>query len=151
MGLSVEENVSDTDSLINRLMCQAVVDKADQEFDDQAIDVYNEEENNDIYSFCVKQRNAVNADPSAKMIIGTAWTHKHLRRIFKAYGDVLFVDATEGLNDEERPLLALLVRSSLMKQVVVLQAVLPNNQRWVYRWFFKYAVQLLLAKSSAKK
>eukprot|EP00957_Ditylum_brightwellii_P055775 4226741-Ditylum_brightwellii.AAC.1 len=64
------------------------------------------------------------------MVIGTAWTHKHLRRTAKAYGDVIFVDATEGTNDKERPCLTLSVRNALMKQVVVLQAVLPNNQRW---------------------
>eukprot|EP00957_Ditylum_brightwellii_P068957 5233753-Ditylum_brightwellii.AAC.1 len=64
------------------------------------------------------------------MVIGTAWTHKHPRRIVKAYGDVIFVDATEGTNDEERTLLTLSVRNSLMKQVVVPQAVLPNNQPW---------------------
>eukprot|EP00957_Ditylum_brightwellii_P197203 15024585-Ditylum_brightwellii.AAC.1 len=88
-------------------MCQEVVDNDEQQFKDQAIDVCNEEEKNNIYSFCVKQRNAVNADPSSKMVIGTAWTHKHLRRIVKAYGDVIFVDATEGTNDKERPLLML--------------------------------------------
>eukprot|EP00957_Ditylum_brightwellii_P109106 8323750-Ditylum_brightwellii.AAC.1 len=73
--LSGAENVSITDSLISyfeclhmcryvilynegssiiegadgRLMCQEVVDKAEQEFDNQTIDVYNEEEKNDIY------------------------------------------------------------------------------------------------------
>eukprot|EP00957_Ditylum_brightwellii_P184805 14076326-Ditylum_brightwellii.AAC.1 len=88
-------------------MCQEVVDKDEQQFEDQVIDVYNEEEKNDIYSFCVKQHNAMNADPSSKMVIGMAWTHKHLRRIAKSYGDVIFVDAAEGTNDEERPLLTL--------------------------------------------
>eukprot|EP00957_Ditylum_brightwellii_P071766 5455181-Ditylum_brightwellii.AAC.1 len=63
------------------------------------------------------------------MVIGTAWTHKHLRRIAKASGDAIFVDAIEGTNDEERSLLTLSVRNSLMKQVVALQAVLPNNQQ----------------------
>eukprot|EP00957_Ditylum_brightwellii_P019300 1456084-Ditylum_brightwellii.AAC.1 len=62
-----------------------------------------------------------------------AWTHKHLRRIAKAYGNAIFVDATEGTNEEDRPLITLSVRNSVMKQVVVLQAVLPNNQQWIYR------------------
>eukprot|EP00957_Ditylum_brightwellii_P175232 13340585-Ditylum_brightwellii.AAC.1 len=39
------------------------------------------------------------------MVIGTAWTHKHLRCIARVFGDVLFVDATERTNNEERPLL----------------------------------------------
>ena len=176
-GLAGAENVSDTDSLMmyfeslhmcryvilynegssiiegadGRLMCQEVVDKDEQKFEDQAIEVYNEEEKNDVYSFCVKQCNAVNADPSSKMVIGTAWTHKHLRRIAKAYGDVIFVDATEGTNDEERPLLTLSVRNSLMKQVVVLRAVLPNNQRWVYRWFFEYVIPSLIGKTFCRE
>ena len=63
--------------------------------------------------------------------------HKHLRHIAQAFGDVLFVDATEGTNDKERPLLTVSVCTLLMKQVVVIHVVLPNNQRWVYWWFFK--------------
>eukprot|EP00957_Ditylum_brightwellii_P158455 12060474-Ditylum_brightwellii.AAC.1 len=56
-GLSGAENISDTDSSIiestdGRLMCQEVVDNTEQQFEDQAIDVYNEEEKNDIFSFC---------------------------------------------------------------------------------------------------
>eukprot|EP00957_Ditylum_brightwellii_P000684 53807-Ditylum_brightwellii.AAC.1 len=81
------------------------------------------------------------------MVIGTAWSHKHLRRIAKAYSDLIFVDATEGTNAKERPLLTLSVRNSLMKQVVVLQAMLPNNQRWVYRWFFENVVPSLIGKT----
>eukprot|EP00957_Ditylum_brightwellii_P142941 10891046-Ditylum_brightwellii.AAC.1 len=82
------EGSSITEGADGRLMCQEVVDKDEQQFEDQAINLYNEEERNDIYSFCVKQCNVVNADPSSKMAIGTAWTHKHLRRVAKAYGDI---------------------------------------------------------------
>eukprot|EP00957_Ditylum_brightwellii_P015982 1203701-Ditylum_brightwellii.AAC.1 len=64
----------------------------------------------------MKQRNAIGADPSSNIVLGTAWTHKHLRRIAQALGDVLFVDATEGTNDEEMPLLTVSVCTSLMKQ-----------------------------------
>eukprot|EP00957_Ditylum_brightwellii_P005064 384993-Ditylum_brightwellii.AAC.1 len=85
------------------------------------------------------------------MAIGTAWTHKHLRRIAKAYGDVSFVDATEGANDEERQLLTLLGRNFFIKQVVVLQAVLSSDQRWVYRWDFEYVVPLLLGKTLCRE
>eukprot|EP00957_Ditylum_brightwellii_P185041 14091692-Ditylum_brightwellii.AAC.1 len=85
------------------------------------------------------------------MVIGTAWTHKHLRRIAKAYSDVIFVDATEETNDEERSLLTLSVRKFSMKQVVVLQAVLPNNQQWAYRWFFDYVIPSLIGKTFCRE
>eukprot|EP00957_Ditylum_brightwellii_P100611 7669294-Ditylum_brightwellii.AAC.1 len=64
----------------------------------------------------MKQRNAIGADPSTKTVLGTAWMYKHLRHIAQAFGDVLFFDATEGINDKERPLLTVSVRTSLMKQ-----------------------------------
>eukprot|EP00957_Ditylum_brightwellii_P020528 1547600-Ditylum_brightwellii.AAC.1 len=50
------------------------------------------------------------------MVIGTSWIHKYLRRTARAFHDVLFVDATEGTNNEERPLLIVSVRILLMKQ-----------------------------------
>eukprot|EP00957_Ditylum_brightwellii_P193916 14767980-Ditylum_brightwellii.AAC.1 len=60
--------------------------------------------------------NAIGTGPSSNMVIGTAWTHKHLRNIARAFGDVLLFDATEGTNNEERPLLTLSLCASLMKQ-----------------------------------
>ena len=175
--LTGNNNVSDTDSLMSYFEslhhcryvilyndAQSLCDGSDgklmyQEVNDKEEDVNvcsevvcsDDNERNDVFSFCTKQRNAIGADPTSKMVIGTAWTHKHLRRIAKAFGDVLFVDATEGTNDEERPLLTLSVRTSLMKQVVVIRAVLPNNQRWVYRWFFAEVIPSLLGKSFANQ
>eukprot|EP00957_Ditylum_brightwellii_P149686 11398708-Ditylum_brightwellii.AAC.1 len=119
-GILYNEGKSIIKGANGRLICQEVVDKADEEVDSHAIEVYGEEEKNDIYSFYIKQHNTVSADPSSKMVIGTAWTNKHLRRIAKAFGDVIFVNLTEGTNDEERSLLTLSVKNSLMKQVVVL-------------------------------
>ena len=172
-NLSGDQNISDTDSLITyfeslhhcryvilyndaqslsegvdgKLIYQEVKDKEEDSCVHSHFVCFDENKKNDVFSFCTKQRNAIGADPSSKMVLGTAWTHKHLRRIARAFGDVLFVDATEGTNDEERPLLTVSVRTSLMKQVVVLRAVLPNNQRWVYRWFFQDVISSLLGKS----
>eukprot|EP00957_Ditylum_brightwellii_P120426 9188407-Ditylum_brightwellii.AAC.1 len=106
------------------------MDKADEENDSNTIEVYGKKEKTDINHFFVKQHTAVSADPSSKMVIGTSWTHKHIRRIAKAFGDVIFVHTTEETNDEERPVLTLSMRNSFMKQVIVLRKVLPNNQRW---------------------
>jgi hypothetical protein len=41
------------------------------------------------------------------MVIGTAWTNKRLKNIAKNYGEVIYMDVTEGTNEEERPLLTL--------------------------------------------
>eukprot|EP00957_Ditylum_brightwellii_P124066 9457731-Ditylum_brightwellii.AAC.1 len=48
---------------------------------------------------------SVSSEVKSKMVIGTAWTHTHLRRIIRAFGDILFVDATEETNDKESPML----------------------------------------------
>ena len=58
--------------------------------------------------------------------------------------DVLFVDDIEGTNKEERPLFTVYVRNSIMKQDVILIAVLPNNKRWVYRWIREVVISDLL-------
>eukprot|EP00957_Ditylum_brightwellii_P076216 5793743-Ditylum_brightwellii.AAC.1 len=63
------------------------------------------------------------------MVLGTAWTHKHLIKVGKCSGNVISVDATEGINEGERPLLTIATRNSLLKQVIILRIVLPNN-RW---------------------
>ena len=58
--------------------------------------------------------------------------------------DVLFVDDIEGTNKEESPLFTVYVRNSIMKQDVILIAVLPNNKRWVYRWIREVVISDLL-------
>eukprot|EP00957_Ditylum_brightwellii_P079525 6046917-Ditylum_brightwellii.AAC.1 len=84
------------------------------------ISKYNENERRDIHSFCVRQRSAVDAAANVKMVLGTAWTHTHLIKVAKCYGDVIFVDATEDTNKGERALLTESTRKSLMKQVITL-------------------------------
>ena len=131
-NLSSDYNVSNTDSLISffeslhnccyvilynvarslcegidsKLIYQEVKDKEEDTSFSSEVVCSNDNERNDVFLFCSKQRNAIGADPSSKTVIGTAWTHKHLRHIARVFGDVLFVDATEGTNDEERYLYA---------------------------------------------
>eukprot|EP00957_Ditylum_brightwellii_P118514 9038726-Ditylum_brightwellii.AAC.1 len=59
---------------------------------------------------------AVDAVANVKMVLRIAWTHKHLRKIAKSYGDVISVDGIEGTNEEERSLLTTSAINSLMKQ-----------------------------------
>jgi hypothetical protein len=93
-------------------------------------------EKEDIRKFCLTQRNSIECQGEFKMVIGTAWTLKSIRQVAKSYGEVIYLDATEGTNDEERPLLTVSTCTGMCKVVTILCAVLPNNQRWVYRWLF---------------
>eukprot|EP00957_Ditylum_brightwellii_P204989 15341691-Ditylum_brightwellii.AAC.1 len=66
------------------------------------------------------------------MVIGTTWALPSIRQIAKSYGEVAYIDVTEGTNEEERHLLTVSTCTEMNKVVAILCAVLPNNQYWVY-------------------
>eukprot|EP00957_Ditylum_brightwellii_P206871 15350327-Ditylum_brightwellii.AAC.1 len=68
---------------------------------------YSSDEKMQIRDFCITQRNAIECQNRFKMVIGTAWAHQSLRSIGCSYGEVIYIDATEGTNEEERPLLTM--------------------------------------------
>eukprot|EP00957_Ditylum_brightwellii_P144250 10990378-Ditylum_brightwellii.AAC.1 len=118
-NVSGDQNMSDTNSLIStdgKLIYQEAKDKEEDTSVSSEVVCSNDNKRNDVFLFCTKQRNAIGADPSSKMVIGIAWAHKHLRCIARAFGDVFFVDATEGTNNKEGPLLTVSVCTLSMKQ-----------------------------------
>ena len=58
-------------------------------------------EKEDIRKFCLTQRNSIECQGEFKMVIGTAWTLKSICQIAKSYGEVIYLDVTEGTTDEE--------------------------------------------------
>eukprot|EP00957_Ditylum_brightwellii_P101270 7716760-Ditylum_brightwellii.AAC.1 len=42
-----------------------------------------------------EDRNAISTDHCSKMVIGTAWTHKHLRCIARLFDDIILADGIE--------------------------------------------------------
>eukprot|EP00957_Ditylum_brightwellii_P037120 2809727-Ditylum_brightwellii.AAC.1 len=65
-----------------------------------------------------------------KIAIGTAWRLESLSIHARAYGKVVYLDAIEGRNKEERPLITISTCTGTNKLVTIFQAVLSNNQRW---------------------
>eukprot|EP00957_Ditylum_brightwellii_P006002 454614-Ditylum_brightwellii.AAC.1 len=63
------------------------------------------------------------------MVLGTVWTLKSLHSLGCLYGEVVYLDATEGTNEEEQPLLILSTHTDMNKLVAILRAVLPKNQQ----------------------
>eukprot|EP00957_Ditylum_brightwellii_P081672 6212729-Ditylum_brightwellii.AAC.1 len=99
-----------------KFIYQKVKDKEEDTSVSSKVVCSNDNERNNVFLFCAKQRNAIDADPASKIVIGTAWTHKHFRCTARAFGGVFFVDATEETNNKEMPLRTVSVCASLMKQ-----------------------------------
>eukprot|EP00957_Ditylum_brightwellii_P170058 12944635-Ditylum_brightwellii.AAC.1 len=83
-----------------------------------------------IHQFCITQQNSLSCAGQFKMVIGTAWTIKSLRQVAKSYGEVIYLDCTEGTNEEGRPVFTISTRHGMNKLVTIFRAVLPNTQRW---------------------
>eukprot|EP00957_Ditylum_brightwellii_P208562 15358040-Ditylum_brightwellii.AAC.2 len=106
----------------------------------------NEEDMKEIQKFCITQCNGINGQGQFKMVIGTAWTLKNLHEIAKAYGQVIYIDVTESTNNKLRPLLTISTRIGMNNVVTNFGAVLPNNQRLVYKWITQNGIPDLLTR-----
>eukprot|EP00957_Ditylum_brightwellii_P174591 13293784-Ditylum_brightwellii.AAC.1 len=62
---------------------------------------YSSDELSAIREFCIMQRNSMQCQGQYKMVIGTVWTLKSLQTFARAYGEFVYLDATEGTNKEE--------------------------------------------------
>ena len=56
--------------------------------------------------------------------------------MFSLFPNIVFVDATMDTNSEGRPLLSLIGKDTCNKTFTILRVLLPNQQLWVFRWFF---------------
>ena len=92
---------SDDSNLLTNYLCDSCVGSEVYSSTVQ----YTPDELSQIKEFCITQRNAIECQGQYKMVLGTAWTLKLLRSLGISYGEVVYVDATEGTNEEERPLL----------------------------------------------
>ena len=56
-----------------------------------------------------------------------------MKRIFRAFPEVLFVDTTHGTNNENRPLITIGVRDANGTIRIILRAFVPNERAWLFR------------------
>ena len=64
------------------------------------------------------------------------WTTPIERKMFKRFPTVVFCDTTFDTNKDGRPLLLLIGKDSNSKAFTILRALLPNQQKWIFRWVF---------------
>ena len=80
---------------------------------------------------------------NGQVLLALAWTTDDSRRKFDMFPEIVFGDATEETNSEERPLYTLCGKDNMNKSFAHTWCLLPSNARWAYSWFFEDAVPYL--------
>ena len=62
------------------------------------------------------------------------------------YPDVLGLDVTYGKNNEKRPQFRVIGKNARNRNIPIVDAFLPSQQQYVFRWLFKDAVPTLFDK-----
>ena len=73
---------------------------------------------------------------NGQVLLALAWTTDDSRRKFDMFPEIVFGDATEETNSEERPLYTLCGKDNMNKSFAHTWCLLPSNARWAYSWFF---------------
>ena len=81
-----------------------------------------------------------------EVLLAVAWTTKEGRLNHMKYPDVLGVDVTYGKNNEKRPQFCVIGKNARNRNIPILDAFLPSQQQYVFRWLFQDAVPNLLDK-----
>ena len=66
------------------------------------------------------------------------------------YPHVLGVDITYGTNNERRPIFRVIGKNTRNKNIPLVDAFLPSQQRYVFSWLFQDALPYVLHKPSLK-
>lgn len=80
---------------------------------------------------------------NGQVLLALAWTTDGGRREFDMFPEIVFGDATEETNSEERPLYTLLGKDNMNKSFGHTWCFMPSNAKWAYSWFFEDAVPTL--------
>ena len=79
-----------------------------------------------------------------EMVVGIAYVTPFELRQFILFHCVLHIDATADSNNEGRPLVTVTSKDSNCKMFTILQAFLPNEQAWLFKWLFQVCFPSLL-------
>ena len=81
-----------------------------------------------------------------EILLVVARSTKEGRLNHKKYPEVLGVDVTYGKNNEKRPQFRVIGKNTRNRNIPILDAFLPSQQQYVFRWLFQDAVPNLLDK-----
>ena len=70
------------------------------------------------------------------LFMGVAWMIPHKYERFKKCPEVIHVDGTESTNKEKYTLMTVVTKERSGKMVTTMQAFLPNQRNWVFKWLF---------------
>jgi hypothetical protein len=88
---------------------------------------------------------------NGQVLLALAWTTDGGRREFDMFPEIVFGDATEETNSEERPLYTLLGKDNMNKSFGHTWCFMPSNAKWAYSWFFEDAVPILHPGTACKR
>ena len=81
-----------------------------------------------------------------KVLLAVARTTKEGCLNHIKYPDVLGVDVTYGKNNEERPQFCVIGKNARNRNIPIVDAFLPYQQHYAFRWLFKNTLPRLLDK-----
>ena len=93
-------------------------------------------ENEDMNQFVHERRTGLSLTQSQCLQMCYGWSTPKEMDMFKPFPTVVFCDTTFDTIKEDCPLLLLIGKDSNSKTFTVLWALLPNQQKWVFRWVF---------------
>ena len=70
--------------------------------------------------------------------------------MYQLFPEVIHIDCTSRTNKEGRPLLTITGKDSNANMFIILQALLPNEKAWCFKWFFENAFPGLVTKTSMR-
>jgi len=91
-------------------------------------------------TFAEKVRDALSIQGTGQILLGFAWTTDEATRKFNMFPEFTCSDVTMKSNAEKRPLLLLCGKDSYNKAFTHTWAFLPSQSKWVFDWFFGFAV-----------
>jgi hypothetical protein len=86
-----------------------------------------------------------------EFLLAVAWVTEDAKRYHEMYPYVLGFDVVFGTNQEKRPHMRGTGKSSSNKNLPIINAFLPSQQKWVYDWFINDALPDLLFRATLKR
>jgi len=88
------------------------------------------------FTFAHETRGALEVDPDQSLMMGLSWVLKDEVNFFRLYPEVIFCDVIVHVNKDDCPSLTCTGKDSNGKMFTFLQAFLPNEKQWTFRWIF---------------
>lgn len=88
---------------------------------------------------------------TGEFLIAVCWVTANARRYHQLYPSVLGLDVVFGTNAEQRPQLRGTGISSSNKNLPIVDALLPNQSKWIFNWFVNDALPSTLDNVALRK